>query len=98
VSTKILEDERYKATPDFAKWQFWVDAQNKVISRDNPKPLLLIRDSDMKLPFIGEIGGSTILVDMVTDVVRGGMTPEAAAARAQQRAEQLITQLGYKKW
>ena len=45
----------------------------------------------MKLPFIGEIGGSTILVDMVTDVVRGGMTPEAAAARAQQRAEQLIT-------
>src|SRR5687768_10644460 len=28
VSTKILEDERYKATPDFAKWQFWVDAQN----------------------------------------------------------------------
>ena len=98
VSTKILADDRYKATPDFTKWKFWVDAQNKVISRDNPKPLLLIQESDMKLPFIGEIGGSTILVDMVTDVVRGGMTPEAAAARAQQRAEQLISQLGYKKW
>ena len=98
VSTTILDDQRYKDIPDFTKWKFWVDAQNKVISRDNPRPLLLIRDSDMRLPFVGEVGGSTVLVDMVTDVVRNGVTPEAAAARAQQRAEQLITQLGYKKW
>ena len=98
VSTKILDDQRYKAIPDFQKWMFWVDAQNKVISKDNPKPVLLIRETDLQLPFVGEFAGSTILVDMVTDVVRGGMTPEAAAARAQQRAEQLVTQLGYKKW
>jgi ABC-type glycerol-3-phosphate transport system substrate-binding protein len=98
VSTKILDDDRYKAIPAFSKWKFWVDAQNKVIAKDDPRPMLLIKDSDKKLPFVGEVAGSTILVDMVTDVVRNGVAPEAAASRGQQRAEQLITQLGYKKW
>jgi hypothetical protein len=54
--------------------------------------------ADLDLPFIAEIAGSTILVDMVTDAVKGGKTPLEAAQRAQQRAEQLITQLGYKRW
>jgi hypothetical protein len=35
---------------------------------------------------------------MVTEVTRGQRTPVEAARRAQQRAEQLITQLGYRKW
>ena len=53
---------------------------------------------DLKLPFTAEIAGSGILADMVTDVVQGTRPPKEAAERAQERAEQLITQLGYKTW
>ena len=45
-----------------------------------------------------EIASSGILIDMVTDVVDRDVSPADAAARAQERAEELITQLGYKTW
>jgi multiple sugar transport system substrate-binding protein len=53
---------------------------------------------DLQLPFLAEIAGSGILADMVTDVVQGIRSPEEAAERAQGRAEELITQLGYRQW
>ena len=62
------------------------------------RPLLITQWTDLELPYIAEIAGSTIMVDMVTDVTKNGKSPMEAATRAQQRAEQLITQLGYKKW
>jgi multiple sugar transport system substrate-binding protein len=98
ITKSLREDSDYKAIPDFQKWKFWVDAQHNVIEKYDPKPLLITEWDDLELPFVAEIAGSTILVDMVTDVVKGGKTPLEAAQRAQQRAETLITQLGYKKW
>jgi multiple sugar transport system substrate-binding protein len=98
ITKSLREDADYKAIPDFQKWKFWVDAQQDVIEKNDPKPLLITEWDDLELPFIAEIAGSTILVDMVTDVVKGGKSPLEAAQRAQQRAEVLITQLGYKKW
>jgi hypothetical protein len=52
---------------------------------------------DLKLPFLLEVFGSSILPDMVTDAVKG-MPSAQAAAKAQARAEELITKLGYKRW
>lgn len=98
ITKSLREDPEYKAIPDFKNWGFWVDAQHEVVENHEPKPVMITQWDDLDLPFIAEIAGSTILVDMVTDVVRGGKTPMEAAQRAQQRAETLITQLGYKKW
>jgi hypothetical protein len=61
------------------------------------KPTLIVDWADLNLPFELEILGSNIITDMVTDAVRG-MTSSQAAAKAQARAEELITKLGYKRW
>jgi multiple sugar transport system substrate-binding protein len=98
ITRSMSEDPEYLAHPDFEKWDYWLQAQLKIIAEDDPKPLLMTRWEDLKLPFLAEIAGSGILADMVTDVVQGTRTPEEAAERAQERAEQLITQLGYKTW
>ena len=98
ITRSMSEDEEYLSHPDFEKWDYWLDAQLKVIAEDDPKPLLMTRWEDLKLPFLAEIAGSGILIDMVTDVVQRGVPPADAAQRAQDRAEQLITQLGYKSW
>ena len=98
ITKSLRENAEYKAIPDFKNWGFWVDAQHQVVEKNEPKPVMITEWDDLDLPFIAEIAGSTILVDMVTDVVQGGKTPMEAAQRAQQRAETLITQLGYKKW
>jgi ABC-type glycerol-3-phosphate transport system substrate-binding protein len=98
ITKSLRQDPEYKAIPDFKNWAFWVDAQHEVVEKYEPKPVMITEWDDLDLPFIAEIAGSTILVDMVTDVVRGGKTPMEAAERAQQRAETLITQLGYKRW
>jgi ABC-type glycerol-3-phosphate transport system substrate-binding protein len=98
VRKSIAEDPEYLDNPAFEKWDYWVQAQLKIIAEDDPRPLLMSNWEDLKLPFLAEIAGSGILADMVTDVVQGIREPEAAAQRAQERAEELITQLGYRNW
>jgi multiple sugar transport system substrate-binding protein len=98
IRESMQDDVDYLATPEIERWKFWVDAQREVIANYDPKPVMITQWSDVDLPYIQEIAGSGILIDMVTDVVQRGMAPEEAAERAQQRAEELITQLGYKRW
>jgi ABC-type glycerol-3-phosphate transport system substrate-binding protein len=98
ITKSLRQDAAYKSTPDFEAWGFWVDGQSNVINNFEPKPLLMTEWDDLELPYIFEIGDSGILIDMVTAVVSGRKSPEAAAADAQDRAERLIEQLGYKKW
>ena len=98
VRQSIAEDPEYLAHSDFEKWDYWLEAQLNIIAEDDPRPLLITDWNDLNLPFTAEIAGSGILADMVTDVVQGTRTPEEAAQRAQERAEQLIEQLGYKNW
>ena len=98
ITKSMQADEEYLATPAFVKWAAWRDAQFNVIQNHDPKPLMITEWDDLELPFVQEIATSGILVDMVTDVVDRDVSPEDAAARAQERAEELITQLGYKKW
>lgn len=98
ITKSMQNDEEYLATPDFEKWKFWVDLQQEIIAENEPKPVMITRWRDLDLPYIQEIAGSGILVDMVTDVVQRGLVPEEAAQRAKDRAERLIEQLGYKRW
>ncbi len=98
IRKSIASSKEYLADPAFEKWHDWVQAQLKMIAEDDPRPLLMTQWADLKLPFLAEIAGSGILADMVTDVVQGIRTPMEAAERAQERAEELITQLGYRKW
>jgi Tol biopolymer transport system component len=44
------------------------------------------------------LDGSGIVADMVVEVMVGGKNPKAEAERAQKRAEELLTQLGHKRW
>lgn len=71
--------------------------QYRYFDSGQAKPTLIVDWADLKLPFGLEILGSGIVPDMVTDAVRG-MSSKEAAAKAQARAEELITQLGYKRW
>lgn len=98
IRKSVRESEEYKSHPDLEKWAFWVDAQEEVIANHDPRPLMMTEWDDLMLPFVQEVATSGILIDMVTDVLRRDITPEDATARAQKRAEQLISDLGYKKW
>jgi hypothetical protein len=79
------------------RWKEWQDMQYRYFEADQAKPTLIIEWSDLQLPFGLEILGSAIIPDMVTDAVRG-MPSQQAAAKAQARAEELITKLGHKRW
>ena len=98
IRKSVQKDPKYLATPDLATWKFWVDAQKNIIANHDPKPLMITEWDDLDLPFVQEVAGSGILVEMVTDVVEGRLSAVDAAAKAQKRTEKLITQLGYKKW
>ena len=99
ITKSMQRDPAYlNQTPEFKTWRFWVDAQQNIISQGRARPLLMTEWDDLELPYINEIAGSAILVDMVTDVVTGARSPQAAAKRAQSRAERLIEDLGEKRW
>lgn len=93
----VRNNPAYWANDMVKKWKEWLDMQYRYFEKDQAKPTLIIEWDDLKLPFGLEILGSGIIPDMVTDVVRG-MPPAQAAAKAQARAEELITKLGYKRW
>ena len=61
-------------------------------------PIGFSRASDNLLPFLAELDGSGIVADMIVEVMVSGKPPKAEADRAQKRAEELLTQLGHKRW
>jgi multiple sugar transport system substrate-binding protein len=87
----------YQSNEMYQRWNEWVEMDYYYLGRDLAKPTLIVEWDDLNLPFLLEIFGSNILVDMVTDAVRG-MPSAQAAAKAQARAEELITRLGHKRW
>lgn len=93
----VRRNPAYQGNEMVRRWKEWQDMQYRYFEADQAKPTLIIEWSDLRLPFGLEILGSGIIPDMVTDAVRG-MPSQEAAARAQARAEELITQLGHKRW
>jgi hypothetical protein len=68
------------------------------LSKGSFLPLGFSRPEDNLLPFLAELDGSSIVADMVVEVMVGGKNPKAEADRAQKRSEELLTQLGHKRW
>ena len=66
--------------------------------RERLLPLGFTRPEDNLLPFLAELDGSSIVADMVVEVMVGQKPPKAEADRAQKRAEELLAQLGHKRW
>ena len=97
TTKSVRNSPAYQANEMYQRWKEWVEMDYYYFERDLAKPTLIVEWDDLKLPFLLEIFGSNILPDMVTDAVRG-MSSAQAAAKAQGRAEELITKLGYKKW
>jgi len=93
----VRRNPAYQANDMVRRWKEWQDMQYRYFEADQAKPTLVIEWSDLRLPFGLEVLGSGIIPDMVTDVVRG-MPAQQAAAKAQARAEELITKLGHKRW
>ena len=93
----VRNSKAYQANEMYQRWKEWVDMDYYYFERDLARPTLVVEWDDLKLPFLLEIFGSNILPDMVTDAVKG-MPSTQAAAKAQARAEELITKLGFKRW
>ena len=93
----VRRNPAYQANDMIGRWKEWQDMQYRYFEADQAKPTLIIEWADLRLPFGLEILGSGIIPDMVTDAVRG-MPSREAAAKAQARAEELITKLGHKRW
>jgi multiple sugar transport system substrate-binding protein len=93
----VRNNPAYQANEMVRKWKEWQDMQYRYFDTGQAKPTLIVNWDDLNLPFGLEILGSGIVPDMVTDAVRG-MPSAQAAAKAQARAEELITKLGYKRW
>lgn len=93
----VRKNPAYQANDMIRRWREWQDMQYRYFEADQAKPTLIIEWADLQLPFGLEILGSAIIPDMVTDAVRG-MPSQQAAAKAQARAEELITKLGHKRW
>jgi ABC-type glycerol-3-phosphate transport system substrate-binding protein len=87
---------RYTDNPTIRKWRPWVEMQEAYFKTDRVRPVLVMEWDDMKKPYLLEVMGSGILVDMVLDSVKG-MPSAEAAARAQKRVEELLVRAGYLK-
>ena len=96
IKKSTYKSPKYADNATIAKWRPWVDMQEKYFRSDWIKPILVTDWSDMQKPYLLEVMGSGILVDMVFDSVKG-MPSAEAAAKAQKRVEELLVQGGYLK-
>ncbi len=96
MTKSTYRNPKYQDNATIKKWKSWVDMQEKYFRNDWIKPVLVVDWDDMKKPYLLEVMGSGILVDMVLDSVKG-MPSAEAAAKAQKRVEELLAQTGYLK-
>jgi multiple sugar transport system substrate-binding protein len=98
ILTSMINDPEYLANPRIKKWRSWHDVMVAGLAQHRFLPIGFSRPEDNTLPFLAELDGSGIVADMVVEVMVGGKPPRAEAERAQKRAEELLTQLGHKRW
>ena len=96
IKKSTSRSPKYADNAMIGKWRSWIDMQEKYFRNDWIKPVLVTDWDDMKKPYLLEVMGSGILVDMVLDSVKG-MSSSDAAAKAQKRVEDLLAQTGYLK-
>src|SRR6266542_4032859 len=96
IKKSTAKNPKYADNAMISKWRPWVDMQEKYFKNDWIKPVLVTDWDDMNNPYLLEVMGSGILVDMVFDAVKG-MPSAEAAAKAKKRVEELLVQGGYLK-
>ncbi len=91
IMPSIFDEAEYQALPEVQAWGFWIDTQREAMESGRAFPLMVTQESELTLPYLSDLYGSGILVDMVMEVVEQGGDPAAAAAAAQQRADELLS-------
>lgn len=98
IFKSMINDPAYLANERIKKWRPWHDVMVAGLKANRFLPIGFSRPSDNRLPFLAELDGSGIVADMVVEVMVSGKPPKAEADRAQKRAEELLAQLGHKRW
>ena len=98
IFKSMINDPDYLAHPRIRKWRSWHDFMIAGLKAHRFLPIGFSRADDNRLPFLAELDGSGIVADMVVEVMVGGKNPIAEAEKAQRRAEELLTQLGFRRW
>ncbi|HEV8641871.1 MAG TPA: extracellular solute-binding protein [Methylomirabilota bacterium] len=98
IFKSMLNDPEYLAHPRIQKWRTWHDFMVTGLSQGRFLPIGFSRPDDNLLPFLAELDGSGIVADLIVEVMVGEKNPKAEADRAQKRAEELLAQLGFKRW
>jgi multiple sugar transport system substrate-binding protein len=98
IFKSMLNDPEYLSNARIKKWRSWHDFMMKGLAENRFLPIGFSRPEDNQLPFLAELDGSGIVADMVVEVMVGSKDPKGEADRAQKRAEELLTQLGVKRW
>jgi len=96
VLKSTAANPKYGDQPGIRKWRSWIDMQEAYFKADRVRPTLVTEWDEMKRPYLLEVMGSGILVDMVLDAVKG-MPSAEAAGKAQKRVEDLLVKGGYLK-
>src|SRR3990172_2679668 len=71
INKSTYKNPKYADNATIKKWSSWVDMKEKFCRRDGTKPVLVTQWDEMKKPYLLEVMGSGILVDMVFDSVKG---------------------------
>lgn len=98
ILKSLAESQEYLNNDFIKKWKPWQDMSLRMINNGRVHPIFLTENDDRDLPFLLELQGSRIITDMILAVTNEGKEPIQAATEAQQKAEELIEKLGYKKW
>ncbi len=98
IFKSMINDPEYLAHPRIRKWRSWHDAMVEGLAQGRFLPIGFTRPEDRLVPFLAELDGSGIVADLVVEVMVGGKNPRTEAERAQKRAEELLAQLGFKRW
>lgn len=91
VRASTFDEPSYQQLPEMEHWSFWIDLQRETLAADKARPMMVIDWQDMQLPYLADLYGSAILTDLAKEVVEEGVDPEDAAARAQERADELLS-------
>ncbi|MFQ5971698.1 MAG: ABC transporter substrate-binding protein [Alphaproteobacteria bacterium] len=99
ITKSLRQNADYQQTPMIQRWGGWLAVQEFYLDNDLVKPTMVVDWEDMDTkPFLMDVLGSGILKDMVMEVTLEDVSPEEAAARAQERAEELVKSKGFAKW
>jgi multiple sugar transport system substrate-binding protein len=98
IFKSMINDPEYLGHPRIKKWRPWHDTMVSGLKAGRFLPIGFSRPEDNLVPFLAELDGSGIVADMVVEVMVGGKNAKAEADKAQRRAEELLAQLGFKRW